>query len=278
MSDVPTVIILESDSDSPSTSPAIVADSQIPSSTHSSDSGASSSGASGHGPDPVIISDGHEDPPEIPAPLIPGPSEPQHHSGGVVIPGEYGDVPFRNEHNHWARRLPDGRVVLIPPFRYRIMTTGRAEPPPAVFDDSSSDDSSSDDSSDEDSDEDPEEAPVQPPSTPPKKRYRFNGTVIPGVNGGRSSVNAHGLRTRVTARKRVVPYPADPFVRKAYHYAPSTSGAGTSASPVPSAPPAPPVSPSVEELTREVEILRARVTELEDQMSHVMDILYPPSP
>ncbi|XP_071714732.1 uncharacterized protein [Rutidosis leptorrhynchoides] len=53
MSDIPPVISLDSDSDSSATSLTVVADSQMPSSTPSSDPGASYSGASNHAPAPV---------------------------------------------------------------------------------------------------------------------------------------------------------------------------------------------------------------------------------
>ncbi|XP_071739175.1 zinc finger BED domain-containing protein RICESLEEPER 2-like [Rutidosis leptorrhynchoides] len=69
------------------------------------------------------------------------------------------------------------------------MTTGQTLSPtrdvPAIPSDDS-DGSSSDDTSEEDlkedSDEDSEEEPVPLPSTLPKKRYRYDGTVIPGAN------------------------------------------------------------------------------------------------
>ncbi|XP_071686833.1 uncharacterized protein [Rutidosis leptorrhynchoides] len=200
MSDIPPVIILDSDSDSSATSTTDATDTQIP---LTSDPGASSSGTSSHTPVPVVTAVGAQDPPEIPAPVAPVPQEPQPRPGGVVIPAEFGEGPFRNHLRMWCRRAPDGRLVPIPPGRYRQMMAARGQPvqppvqpPPA---DSSSDGSSTDDTSDDDSDEeDLDDAPVLPPSTPPKKRYRFDGTVIPGINGGRAFTDAHGQRCRVT--------------------------------------------------------------------------------
>ncbi|XP_071719916.1 uncharacterized protein [Rutidosis leptorrhynchoides] len=289
MSDVPPAGISGStDSDPvalPTATPA-AATADTPAPTPTSDPGASTSGAGTSAPAPVSA---------------PGPSRSQPRIGGIEIPAEFGEGPFRNHMRTPCRRTPDGRLVVIPPGRHRQMLAafGRfglpAQPPvspPHDSDDSSADSSSSDDSSD---DEDPADRPIQAPSTPPKKRYRFDGTVIPGVNRGRAFTDAFGHRRRVTARKRVVPYPADPQIRKVPRYVltipgtvpprfrygpltsrdvPSTSGAGPSTS-APPAPPAPP-APSNEELMREVETLRARVTELEEQLAR--GAVHPPSP
>ncbi|XP_071717257.1 uncharacterized protein [Rutidosis leptorrhynchoides] len=145
MSDMlPMTFDFESNSETTVASLTIVADSQIPSPLPSEDSG--DSPFSGLVLDLMDVSDGDEDPEDIPAPPSPRLPGPQHHLGGTVIPGGNGDGPFRNERGHWVRRLADGRVVPILPSRYRLMTTGRADPPSDDSDDSSSDDSSEEDS------------------------------------------------------------------------------------------------------------------------------------